>query len=607
MAQTIVDPNEVQPAAAPSTSTRSNIVDPSAVTPTLSASMAANPAPALAKQAKPTAFEREYTPPPYWGFLPSHLYQQAKEGVESLAAGTYGLAKDVVTKPFAETYRKDVLQPLIGKGTGSMMDKAADAWKAGRKSEATGYYIASYLPFLGPWATGLGEQVGHRDVGGALARGGAQVAAGEVAARVGGRITRAVTEKSMTPLTTLKEATRFVAGAGDTAVEKAERVSADKFAELQERHADKVDIVRTANAEAQAAVKAGQDADQVASRLTDVVSDALPAVADTMTARAKAAYPKVGGEVPRNTLYADLKTVVDDTLKGAGRVPTALGRILDDTAPETGAGGFGKSTGPPIGGRHFNLNDPGDLKAYQNMKAQGLFTPSEISRMEGLSGKPLTFDDLHGMYSELGRELYKGDLPGDSKAALSKGRQVILGRMTEMAKADSPVTVQRFRDAQRGWQVLENVFRNTDAPSRGGSPIARALIARDPITGKLRPAYVRAILTDAKAFQVAKDLLSNYGDDTKDLRTSLDLLKRNAEIAKSAPKTAKVKKEPAAPTRTPFDPTKWREEQLERWAIEGQKLRPYNFMPWRIPYTIIQQIMSRMLSDPEFRRRIAKD
>ena len=73
MAQTIVDPNEVQPAAAPSTSTRSNIVDPSAVTPTLSASMAANPAPALAKQAKPTAFEREYTPPPYWGFLPSHL------------------------------------------------------------------------------------------------------------------------------------------------------------------------------------------------------------------------------------------------------------------------------------------------------------------------------------------------------------------------------------------------------------------------------------------------------------------------------------------------------------------------------------------------------
>jgi hypothetical protein len=176
-------------------------------------------------------------------------------------------------------------------------------------------------------------------------------------------------------------------------------------ARTQAAHQEAVSRIRQANTEAQAAVRGGQAAEQTATKLADTVSEALPAIADAETAKAKAAYPKIDATMSSDTLYGGLQDIVDETLKGSGNVPMSITRILKDvSSSDTGASGFGRSTGPTVGGRHFNLNDQGDLKAYQNMKSRGVFTEDEIARMEGhLEGKPISFDDLHGMYSELGR------------------------------------------------------------------------------------------------------------------------------------------------------------------------------------------------------------
>ncbi len=57
--------------------------------------------------------------------------------------------------------------------------------------------------------------------------------------------------------------------------------------------------------------------------------------------------------------------------------------------------------------------------------------------MEG-GGGGVNFGDLHGMYSELGRELYRGNLMGDAKGAIAAARTFIKGKMTELAKAQGP-------------------------------------------------------------------------------------------------------------------------------------------------------------------------
>lgn len=600
------------------------------------------------QMSQPTQFEKDSIPEQWYGFLPSHLYQQAVEGVKQLASGTYGLGKDVLSKqPLATTAQKDVLAPLEDE-----MQKSVDLWKQGRHTEAAGHYIASYIPFLGPWAASLGEQAGKGDIGGAAAKAAAQYGAGRLS-------TEAVKKIPSLP----GDAIRFATGASKAATERAGITAAEKQAtdtaahqqkvsdianenrssiagarqaheekvgnietenqRIKDEHARTVKNIRDLNDASRGAVRAGADATQASSHLAQGISDALPKIAEEETAKARAAYPKVDGAVPRNDIHAELQTIVDDKLKGSGAVPTSLSKVLGDTAEQSGAAGWGKSTGPTVGGRHFDLSNPGDLKAYQNMKAQGMFTPSEIARMEGTGGNGVSFDDLHGMYSELGRELYRGNLPGDSRAALGAARAYILSKMTDLAKNTGKL--DDFNKAQRGWMVLENVFRNDRPTSTGGSPIARALNAKDPITGKLRPDYVRSILTDPKAYRVAHELLENYPDATKELRKSLGMLMQNERIAKSAPKVERIKPEPSAPApkplprsasislketpappaNAPFDPARFREQQMEKYAIESQKLRPYSFMSWRLPYTVIQQIISRMLLNPDFRKRLA--
>ena len=150
------------------------------------------PAPTTANNSAESA-----APKPYFGFTPSNMASNAWTGVKQLASGVTGLAENVFDPRVPvignTTYRNGKIQVdrnsllgTIGAGLPEQEQQARQLWAQpgiAPKVQAAGHEIASYLPFLGPWAAGLGQQA-QTDPGGALARGGAQAAATAAAAPV---------------------------------------------------------------------------------------------------------------------------------------------------------------------------------------------------------------------------------------------------------------------------------------------------------------------------------------------------------------------------------------------------------------------------------------
>lgn len=643
--QTIVDPSEVTPIG----SQQGEAVDPSEVS-AVQPSKPASTSPAKkpdkgsvvsgffqsALGTEPTLSKQKEST---WGYYRS-LYNNPGPTLESTVKAAWDQWNDLT---------KSVQEHENGMANVEGVSQAIPYFSRGEYGKGVAAYLAKAIPFdLGAgfesYVEGKPREAIGKGLGAAfqlmtMAKGGPLEAGerttGAMAREVSGVGKSATEEAATTHAEKSAEAQqKFDTESAETAnanrqgMAQARQAHEEKVADIDQAnaqvartHAAKVEQVKKQNAEAQSALQAGQDAEQVGKAVGNSIADSLPALADAETAKAKAAYPKVEGTTDRPSLYASLKTIEDDTLKGSGSTPTSLKRILDDLKPLEG-----KSSGPSVMGRHFDLSHPSDLAAYNRWKANGAFTPDEIERIEGNTGKPLTFGDLHGMYSELGRELYRGDMAGDSRAALSKARGAILDTMEKMAGADGAKTLARFRKAQRGWQILENTFHNTASARRGGSPIAAALEARDPITGQLRAGYVRSILSETKANEVARDLLRNYPETGKALTESLRLLRRSAQIVKDSPKRIKLKAEPVAPEPRPlpssasiprlkesptppditkFDPVEWRDQQMAKWAAK-QRLTVQSLRPWRAPYDIVNRVAAWLLKDPQFRRRVAE-
>jgi hypothetical protein len=301
---------------------------------------------------------------------------------------------------------------------------------------------------------------------------------------------------------------------------------AKRIADINADHAEKVAKVRGENAQAKGEFEAGQQAKQAAERHAKTISDVLPQVERSATAEARNAYPQIDGTVPPEELYKSLKDAKGE-LRGTENLPGSLNRIISDVTPKT--------DGLTVMGQQLDPANPAHAGMIDKLKEQGI-TPKPP--------EPLTFDKLHGYYSELGRDLYDRDLPGDEKKALFKAREVIADHMRELAEAEGKQG--QFEDAQEKWKTVENTFRNSRATASGGSPVARALKTRDPITGKLRPDYVQQIMADPKASKIAEEHLGRFTDHGAPVQ-SLRGLRSATEAGKAAPKTLKVAPEPSAP------------------------------------------------------------
>ena len=140
----------------------------------------------------PTGGASDASIPENYGFTLGNMASQAKKGISELASGVAGLGKTVFdpTIPVVGGTHMEggnvAIDPnsMLGKATAGLPEQEAKAkqlWQQGHGVQAAGHELASYLPLAGPWAAGLGEQAGTGDVGGATARGGAQLAAGALA------------------------------------------------------------------------------------------------------------------------------------------------------------------------------------------------------------------------------------------------------------------------------------------------------------------------------------------------------------------------------------------------------------------------------------------
>ena len=143
----------------------------------------------------------------------------------------------------------------------------------------------------------------------------------------------------------------------------------------------------------------------------NVKSNAVQAITQTAQ-KIDAAHPN--GIVSRADVKNGLTDVID-SIVGDDRtqVPGSLKKLIADEKADP------RSTGPTVGGRHFDLSNPSDLKSYQKLKESGAFTPSEIARMEGTSGTggKMSFQDLMQARTKLGYEMR--NLQGPAKAIAS--------------------------------------------------------------------------------------------------------------------------------------------------------------------------------------------
>ena len=166
---------------------------------------------------------------------------------------------------------------------------------------------------------------------------------------------------------------------------------------------------------------------------------------------------KVGAVTRPGTDLGTAARAALSKISGSSTVPKPFSDILGkypETEPE-----FIEYQGAQI---------PKTNRLYDVLKQQGM----------GTGAHPVTFGDLQGYYSETGAELSKGNLPGDVYQATKELHNAIGDMMQEMAtKAGAG---KQFWDSRVFYRNYMDAFHEPAGPSSSGSPIAQALLAKDP-------------------------------------------------------------------------------------------------------------------------------
>ena len=85
------------------------------------------------------------------------------------------------------------------------------------------------------------------------------------------------------------------------------------------------------------------------------------------------------------------------------------------------------------------------------------------------------------LFFETGAELAKGDLPGDIYTATKELHNSIGDMMQKMAKGAGSEANKMFWDSRKFYSGYMDTFHEPAGPSSSGSPVAQALLAKDPV------------------------------------------------------------------------------------------------------------------------------
>ena len=381
------------------------------------------------------------------------------------------------------------------------------------------------------------------------------------------------------------------------------------------------EVAATAETQAQIAERQRLGAES-RQHATDLSNGILQDLRDKAKAEASAAYGTINGTVSSEDINTDVRSAIKESLKGSGKTPAILERILVESSPVKG---------PASGVRALSetenqatrvaadiLKKGGTPADARSAMANLGFVPNQadaiVNAASGVTGETAgptySFEKLHGIYSELNHALYDSSLQGDEYRAVDKSKDKVLDRMRNLAKTDDPRgdKFARFEVAQAGYSQYAATFEDYRSAAKGGSPVAQALETYDRITKKLRPAYVQQILTEDKAYDLAKELLSRYRhlgwreDVLDDMKDKLDRSKEPVKThATPTQADVSLKANPPRPElqRPPtFDPVEWRKQRLREFQERMGGRQPSTM--WQTAMLPFFRIMSALYSNPAF-------
>lgn len=457
----------------------------------------------------------------------------AWDETKGMAKGAVNLVNDPIEDQPRAFIEKAIYNPAMAKG-----QSAIDAFKNKEYTKGT-LGAAATLDPLAPDVTKLYEQ-SKTDTAGASGRGAIDIL-GLLAGRKVPDAPESLRTGAQSYLRIGPQLTKDAVSGWGKEVDAA----VAKNAELR-------DSVNKGNAQTGADSQLRKQFLDSADKHTATIANKLPQVAKAAKDEVSQAYDAldIKGTKPAAEVAAKLDEAVQSKLQGSENTPPVVKRILGELQEQNplnqasvfqGAGSAARGAGKGAG----SLSE-------LSPKAQAMLKANNPSLFEGersMAGTPasptggLDFNKLQGYATEIGDAMQ--GTTGDVHAALTNARYGALEPlMREMAEAEGKTP--QYLAAKDLAKKYHNTFNNTASTARGGSPIARALATKDPITGALRPDYVQAILADTKAHPIAMEMLDRYkhlGAPTNEL----EVLKADLDSASGIAKTPKWKSQPGEP------------------------------------------------------------
>ncbi len=170
----------------------------------------------------------------------------------------------------------------------------------------------------------------------------------------------------------------------------------------------------------------------------------------------------------------------------------------------------------------------------------------DVLAKNGATGAPpVTFADLQGYYSDTAAERAKGTLAPDVYLATKELHNAIGDMMQKMANAAG--AGKEFWDSRVFYRNYMDTFHEPTGPSGSGSPIAQALLAKDPLVA------VDKFADDAGDRGIAylrrySDNLANLAQDARQTaQTNVSVPERKSVAEIKTPKTTPVPTGPSLP------------------------------------------------------------
>lgn len=258
--------------------------------------------------------------------------------------------------------------------------------------------------------------------------------------------------------------------------------------------------------------------------------------------------------------------------------------------------------------QRYLMGSPESLKVFNDLVKQMQFEEDQVAAESGGLApalKPLTWEEGRVHYSALQDRIYSGELPGNVSRALRHVAETIDNQLSKVA--ESRGAGQVYSKLKSDWSQYMSDWKDMSSVATGGSPLARALVAKDPgfVSSQVLGKAGERLMQMAARYQeygLSPRLMSRIRGMSAELK-SLPKVKVPQEPAPyEAPAKPKAKDAPRMKDiEKPVEPPPINAELLRKQRLEEFAGRPFRFYDLFPPYMIEHM----MMKNPKFREWVA--